>query len=136
MIRMDRKERFETARRLRKEGKSLRQIGAELGVSPERVRQMLYQATRPTFREPNWTDGLCVRVASALQAHGFKDVEEVQRACERREITFVKSLGKKGMAEVYAWLGMTVEFSASQQKEIQRAIFLLERNGYRIEKVD
>lgn len=132
--------RYETALRLRKEGKLFREIAAVLGVSGSRARQMVLWAANPRpAQEPRWTDGLREQVANALRAHGFKGIEEVRRVCERQEFgvgqghQYVAGLGKKGVAEVYAWVGISQKPSAAQQQAVKSAIKFLERMGYRVE---
>lgn len=131
----------------------MREIGRELGVSKTRAGQMVYRATHPRPpKYPKWTAGLSPYLASALCDHGFRDKEQVRLSCELGEVTLiggrngvgsVRGIGKERLAELYTWLGMEAELQKRPYKvkrvasktTIERAIALLERNGYRVEKL-
>lgn len=80
------------------------------------------------FRNNNrgdWTNGLSSMPANALKDHGFKSRKEVIEAFNKGLIyikpdgggSTVYSLGRKGIAEVKAWLGMNDNLNKTKSKE-------------------
>lgn len=75
------------------------------------------------FKRGDWTSGLSTMSANALKGHGFKSKEDVIDAFNKGLIyikpngggSTVYSLGKIGIAEVKAWIGM--DFKAKNNKD-------------------
>jgi len=73
----------------------------------------------------DWTNGLSGMPANALKNHGFKSKQEVIDAFNKGFIyikpdgggSTVYSLGRKGIAEVKAWLGMDDNLNKTKNKE-------------------
>ena len=77
------------------------------------------------FKRGDWTDGLSSMPANALKNHGFKSRKQVIDAFNKGLIymkpdgggSTVYSLGRKGIAEVKAWLGMDDNLNKTKNKE-------------------
>lgn len=90
--------------------------------------------------KPHWTDGLTTRSKNALKGHGFASKNEALCALERNEISrkkaggggIVAGLGKKGIAEVQAWLELPSKTEISEKSEIEQAIDCCKRHGYTV----
>lgn len=95
-------QRWQTAKRLRDSGMLLREVAAQMGVSTERVRQLLAQGMGLTRRGQRWTDGLSTRAANCLLAYGFKDRAGV--AERLGDIHLIGGVGKRSAAEIRRWL--------------------------------
>jgi len=94
-------ERAALAKRLREKKATYLEIAKVLGVSPQRVRQLIVSADRIAAL-PSWTRGLTIQTAKILVGNGFSDKDKVFSFVQRGEaINRVKS---KRMAEIRSWL--------------------------------
>lgn len=129
--------RAERAAMLRKNGESFNAIGESLGVTRERARQILKRYERGQRRGegymPEWMDSLSTNVRHALLGAGIETREQAIEAITSG--TSIDRVGPKGMGTVRALLGMLpAPRRDASPKAIQRAIVLLERNGYSVKK--
>lgn len=154
-------ERYEKAKRLRDTGLTLKAIGAELGVSSTRVRQMLEELERRAWRaehpqpEPDpplpdpWWHGLSARTLNELQCASFDSREScavfasdnltVSHGVVVFRDTLSGDLWRVPLSvvnEVRAWLGcqpLTKTRKVTSAAALDRARKLLERNGWKVE---
>jgi hypothetical protein len=66
-----------TALAMRNEKKTYAEIGAALGLSPQRCRILIIEANYIDAKGPSWVDGLPTFTASALTSGGYNNIEEV-----------------------------------------------------------
>lgn len=101
-----RRERLERVKALREAGNTYKQIANELGVSVDRVRQLMARANRPPKKEDDHP--LSVRTRNCLKEAGYGDLNklEVLRAFRRGDIqpTTMINYGLKSHLEVLEWL--------------------------------
>lgn len=100
-------ERYQIAKQLREQGKTLRQIGGALGVTHERARQMLAKVKRmerAAEAGPNWYDGLPTMVQNALLSEELTSEAQVAVAIDTPEFERIPNIGKIGRAQIRAWL--------------------------------
>lgn len=118
-------EKLRTAQKLRREGGTLRGIGEVLGISGERVRQLLQKAERRVERGPHSlstraTHLLCHASRAFAEAYYAKQPESslkelaaryMESATERdlRKANF--PCGPKTIAEISAWCGARLKSS-------------------------
>ncbi len=96
---------------LRQEGLKLREIGARLGVSPDRARQLIFKGKWATEHpKTSAADELPNQIHNALRWHlkNLKDGQEITPALikENAAAIFghpVINLGKKGKSTLLAW---------------------------------
>jgi hypothetical protein len=97
---------------LRRQGAGLRAIAHHIGVSIDRVRQLIVQGCEVERQQASgdpWEE-LSFRVRNALVADGCEPTLDGVRACYRtvygrpRGLWSVPYIGKKSIAEVQAWL--------------------------------
>ena len=133
------KQRYELAAKLRSEKKTFRKIGEALGVGPQRARQIVMKAEQMQNAAPRWTDGLRPRTGNSLRVAGFKSREEVELLLANKGLSVgdVYEIGQKAIDEIRHWLGLEAfqKSKSGTEAAITRAIMLLERNGYRVEKM-
>ena len=155
--------RYEEAKRLRDTGLTFKAVGAALGVSAERAREMValqvrrerqlaWAAENP--RTPPWWEGLKHRTKYELERAGFESRESCA-AFAADELTIWrgaavfkdnddvnwwrwthKRFPLAMVNEIRAWLGCAPYAKASKAAtpaELERARKLLERNGWRVE---
>lgn len=129
--------------RLRREGKTFREIGEHLGVSAGRARQVHESAERMERLQPErrWLEGLSQRTISVLARAKLYTREDVEKAVREgrlswsnkmRDPGYIRDYGKKTHAEVLQWLGMSVNANDADKETIARYIAYLERQGYRV----
>ena len=134
-------ERFHKALKLRREGKTFKEIGKKLGVSYARANEIYHKAIKLEKKgelPPAWTYGLKTKVANSLIAAGFNSKDEVIKALESGTIRLIPGssrstvigIGKHSLIEISLWAGI----SAPEQKPISDAILLLKSHGYTISK--
>ncbi len=132
------KQRYDLAARLRAEKKTFRQIGEALGVGPQRAREMVMKAERMKNAGAHWTDGLSTRTGFALRRAGFESREALEStiAAKGLKVGDFVEIGPKAIAEIRQWLGLEecAVGKPATEVAIRRAIAMLERNGYRVEK--
>lgn len=105
-----------------------------------------------SIKDPQWTDGLPARVASAIKAEGFTGREELRAALIDGRIALggvkygicrIPNIGTLGLSKLYAWVGIASDEDLNAIREgrrhqvaIEKAIVFLESNGYRVEKLN
>lgn len=95
-------ERGQLAKQLYEQHGSLTEVSKILGVSIERVRQLIERADRYAMR-PSWLEGLESRLANILLHCGFTNAEEVRTALEQRGDK-IPYLGPLRREHLRAWL--------------------------------
>jgi len=113
---VDHKERRLRALSLRREGKTLQQIGDELGRSKDFARQMILKAEREERAEKNLgkaiemgatgvidTTFLSVRISNCLKNARISTWEELEKK-SRKELMNIQNFGKRGVEELEAIL--------------------------------
>lgn len=93
--------RGQLAKQLYEQHGSLTEVGKILGVSVDRVRQLIERADRYAIR-PSWLEGLDERLANILIRCGFTNVEQVRAGLERIENN--PDIGPYRRATLRAWL--------------------------------
>jgi DNA-directed RNA polymerase alpha subunit len=97
----------------RREGKTLAAIGAEMGVSVERVRQMVAKAERRESAVSNETasplDLLSVRAQNCLRGAssclGYTPTpQEIRAQMDSGQLKKIDNMGKKTIQEISDWL--------------------------------
>jgi hypothetical protein len=93
---------------LRQDGKSYAAIGAALGLSLERARQVVLRAERLALA-PRWFDPLPMRAQTFLHNNGLSELPEIEAAAAvaqltRRELLATPNFGKGAAAAIAAWL--------------------------------
>ena len=98
------------AYQLREQGLKFKEVGAKLGASACRARQLYCLAKWWLEREPHWTDGLNVRAANALLNSGIKSRDETLAAFKTGTLHLgiggPRNYGIKSHKEVAKWLGL------------------------------
>lgn len=89
------------AKQLYEQHGSFTAVGKILGVSADRVRQLIERADRYAMR-PSWLEGLDERLANILIRCGFTNVEQVRAAIERIEND--PDIGPYRRVTLRAWL--------------------------------
>lgn len=155
--------RYEEAKRLRDTGMTLMEVGASMGISATRVRDMLASLQRKkesdaamADKSPKWWDGLDYQTTRRLNESGMhcrddckvllSDDLKMWRGMvlvpgleedEIRKWAGTNRLSLKVVNKVRLWLG-GVEFTPSPRvatdAEISAAKRLLERNGWTVSK--
>ena len=102
---------------------------------------MVLRAERMARQEPCWTAGLSARTGYVLLRAGFESREQLQAAAINGKLVVgtYYEIGKIAIAEVKVWLGLLAAADYKPKPSvravaIQRAIALLEADGYRVEK--
>jgi hypothetical protein len=98
----------ELALRLRRDGATYAAIGAVLGVSSTRARQIARKADR-FVKSPHWHDGLPARVRHFLYHQGWNRLSEVEAARQvarlsRRELLRAPNIGHGAFTAIAGWL--------------------------------
>jgi hypothetical protein len=104
-------DRLQTILLMREQRKSYRSIGNDLGLSGERIRQILQrkdyvlnrQKTNPTLLS---MQDLSVRLLNCLKTAGCKTREDARRRVLDGSIWKVKNFGLRSYRELLSWLGM------------------------------
>jgi Sigma-70, region 4 len=94
---------------LRQSGATYADIGAALGLSLERARQITRKAER-LANAPRWFDPLPMRAQTFLHNTGLSELPETEAAAAvarftRRDLLATPNVGKGAIAELVAWLG-------------------------------
>ena len=132
------KERDQQALDLRESGQTFEQIGACLGVSASRAREVYYRALRESKREPelpDWAAGLDRKLYTALHISGYNSKQSVVKGLESGAIGLhtdsgngkIVGIGRKSIRTLRLWAGL-----ANENEEVEAAIQLLEANGYKV----
>ena len=98
----------ELALRLRRDGATYAAIGAALGVSSTRARQIARKADR-FVKSPHWHDGLPARVRHFLYHQGWDRLSEIEAARQiaqltRRELIRAPNFGRVACDALVGWL--------------------------------
>jgi Sigma-70, region 4 len=93
---------------LRQSGATYAEIGAALGLSLERARQITRKAER-LANSPRWYDGLPMRAQTFLRNAGLSELPEIEAATAiarftRRELLAIPNFGKGAATAIVAWL--------------------------------
>lgn len=90
---------------MRSEGLTYHLIAMELGVTRQRIQQIVDIAERKAKRGPAWTDGLSPRNLRLVRRLGLKDKASVAQAVTDRRIkpTGWKNYGVKSYHDLCAW---------------------------------
>jgi len=134
-------ERFCIALKLRKDGKTFRQIGQELGISHGRASEIYHKAKnleKSGKLPPKWTHGLRTKVAQALIDSGFKSKQEVINGIKSGQIKLIPrsgrstiaGIGSQSLEEIAIWAGL----ASPEENAINHAIILLKSHGYSISR--
>ncbi len=99
-------ERAEKALELKNNGKLLRDIGVELGVSSERARQLVKLATRKRIHKNSEFHGLSTRVANCLNNENLYTKQDVRRFCKENDLRKIDCLGAKALTEIEVFLAV------------------------------
>lgn len=110
-------ERYLKALDLRNAGNNFSEIGKALCVSSGRARQIVGTAERKirlNQQGPGWIHGLPTKLANALIAEGFTNIEEVRQALLDQRIGVypdsikgtVPGIGPKSIKLLKEWVGM------------------------------
>jgi predicted transcriptional regulator len=96
------------ALRLREHGATEAQIGLALGLSPQRVSQLLAKAER-LAAQPSWHAQFPARALNFLKVSDLAEKPEIEAAealarFSRRELVKQPNLGKGALAAIEAWL--------------------------------
>ena len=87
-----------------REGSSRKEIGTRLGVSRERVRQILITAERlEAARHLDPLHELPVRVRNCLKSHGIRTLDQIRAEFFGRIVT-LDGMGAVGIDHVRRWL--------------------------------
>jgi hypothetical protein len=105
---------------LRQTGKTYADIGAALGLSLERARQITLKAER-LANDPRWHDSLPARAVNLLHIRGLDALPEIEAAVaiariSRRELLATSNFGRVACDAVVAWLarhGLTLKSARS-----------------------
>ena len=132
--------RYEKIAELRSQDISYRDIGAQLGVSRERVRQIFKKEEFRKNRPITWKDGLPTRVKNSLSAENICSREELLVAVESGKLSIntnsgsgtIYGIGRLGISKIYSWLGLSPPVKQKKEKTILRAIELLRKHGYSV----
>jgi len=89
------------AKQLHEQHGSLTEVGKILGVSVDRVRQLIKSEDRHAMR-PSWLKGLDNRLANILIRSGFTNAEQVRAEFDRIENT--PDIGPDRRETLRAWL--------------------------------
>ena len=89
------------AKQLYQQHGSFKEVSKILGVSTERVRQMIQRADRYAMR-PSWLEGLDEALAQILIRDGFTSKDQVRSMIDHLELC--PSIGPIRLARVRAWL--------------------------------
>jgi len=126
---------------LRRAPHTLAEIARILGVSRERVRQLVARAER---REAARTsidslDALPTRIANALRNHGYTTKDEVRAAFLEgrfnRDDERISGVARKSVALIAEWAGIDPALWAprdSSAEYLERAAHALRRAGYTV----
>jgi hypothetical protein len=135
------RERTNRALEMREAGSTYKQIGTHLGVSACRARDIVKAGLRSSL--PRWSDGLSSKTANLLSCAGYSSKEQVLSDVVGEILcvdapTKPSGYGQSSHKEVCEWLGIQISENEWRKpiayKSIERAISLLTRNGYRIER--
>jgi hypothetical protein len=116
-------ERRFTAYRLRKqEGMRFKDIGAFLGVGPQRAYMLYQDAVHLVDRGRYWTDGLSIRTANCLNNMNLKSRAQVLKAYKSGRLRAKPNgigygYGQKTHEEVLRWLGLSVAAEHSNRQQ-------------------
>jgi Sigma-70, region 4 len=93
---------------LRQCGATYAEIGAALGLSLERARQIVHKAER-LANAPRWFDPLPMRAQTFLHNAGLAELPETEAALAvarltRRELLAIQNFGRVACDAVVAWL--------------------------------
>jgi len=126
---------------MRRAGKTFKEIGQSIGVSPSRASQVYYRALsldNMTKQPHKWTYGLETKTANALISAGFESKDEVIASLNSGELgidpitgrgTFY-GIAQKSISEILQWAGE----DAALLPTVQAAISLLTLHGYNVTK--
>jgi hypothetical protein len=126
---------------MRQEGKTYKEIGKALKVSPERASQMVSKATLSVARtetQDSWTYGLNKKLANSIISAGFKSKPEIVEALNQGKFGVDVFTGKSripGVSHINTlvlaeWAGVDILTT----QPIQAAIKLLESHGFNVSK--
>lgn len=97
------------AYKLRKEGRSFRQIGDQLLVSAGRANQLYRSAEMILSQKPHWSHGLSVRPVNCLSNCNINSRAEALEAYQSGRLRpgkYPRNYGLKSHKELAAWLGV------------------------------
>lgn len=100
---MELNERQLRALELRRNGKKFREIGAALGVSTSRARELVERA-QLLERQAAWTEGLPSRYVSALLARGINTRAQLATAAADGSLARMHGIGAKCYETIMEWL--------------------------------
>jgi DNA-binding CsgD family transcriptional regulator len=93
------------AKKLREKNATYIEIARVLGISPQRVRQLIIHADRVAAL-PAWTRGLTIQTARILLGNGFSDKSKVHSVLQRGET--INRVKAKRMEEIRQWLNNAI----------------------------
>jgi hypothetical protein len=139
--------RYDEAKSLRDAGLTLKEVGAALGVSGSRAREMLETVARrerqlaEEAEDPSlvpWWRGLKNHTVGQLELRGFDSRDACMALAADDLTTYLreKRLSLAIVNEVRGWLGVAPYVPiprVASTAELERARRLLERHGWRVE---
>lgn len=100
---MDLTERQMRASSLRREGKKLREIAAELQITTSRARQLIQRA-RLIEQQSSWAEGLPSRYVTVLIARGITNRDQLAAAVADGSLARMPGIGSKCHKTITEWL--------------------------------
>jgi hypothetical protein len=88
---------------MRANGKKLKDIGAELDITPSRARQLISRAVL-LQRHAEWAEGLPSRYVTALVARGISTRSSLETAVADGSLARMPGIGPKCFDTITAWL--------------------------------
>jgi hypothetical protein len=101
---MDLTERQTRALEMRREGKKLREIAAELHITTSRARQLIERA-KLIEDQASWAKGLPSRYVTVLVARGINDRGQLESAVADGSLARMPGIGTKCHEAIVEWLG-------------------------------
>jgi hypothetical protein len=101
---MDLTQRQMHALKMRRDGKKLREIAAELQITTSRARQLIERA-KLIERQSSWAEGLPSRYVAVLVSRGIRERAQLESAVADGSLARMPGIGTKCYEAIVAWLG-------------------------------
>lgn len=103
-------DRYQEALSLRKSGKTFREIGERLSVTPARAAQIVKKAEYNIEIAGEWTSGLPIRAINAMKNQGIHSRDEAVKAITQypEQLLEAQNFGPKSFKELVEHLGVTL----------------------------
>jgi len=121
---------------LKSDGLSNSKIAKIIGVSPDRIRQLIAKHGKQIKQECGWSAGLKRITANLLERNGYQSRKEVYLSFKTKQLMKDARIGPATYNEIATWLGEPEKeiYKAPPDYTVETAIKFLNKQGYEVKK--